>query len=334
MSSERKLRLVFQGVDNSQHAIKSVSDSLKDLRTAVVAGKQDLRQEKQAYSDSISVMRERGKQERLLSADFKANHSNFFRSVDVMSSVGRTALTVNSIFQNYNLTQLRVSQIQKEVRDSTLKLKEAQDQYGLGSVKWRQAAEQHNQVLEEQKRVMADLPAQYLTMGLSALYAARPIGQLTQKVFAWSKTAQIARQASGGFMGSGALQNMVIGAGGASLLGSGKLGRAGSLLGKGGLLGAVAFGGFAGGSMLGGQLLKSVYGEKEGEERYRGIKRQLGIDKVEDMLGMGDTIDYGNGVTSDNSINAGTINIYTNDVKTAEDLKRSIQQDRQRNSEG
>jgi hypothetical protein len=324
--------LVFSGVDNSQHVIKSVSDSLKNLRTAVVAGKQDLRQERSAYSDSISVMKEKGRQERLLSQDFKAQHSNFFRTVDTLSSVGHVATRVTSIFQGYNIMQLRLRDVNKEVTESQRRLNEAMSQYGAGSMQARREMENYNKALESQKQIQSELPAQYLSLGLSALYAARPIGELTKKAYSWIATAKMARVASGATMGTGALSNMVLGgATGASLLGSGKLGRAGSLLGKGGLFGAAAIGGFAGGVGLGGEMLKLAYGEKEGERRFKGIKEQLGIDKIENMFS-GESNEES--ILRENSISVNTINIYTNDPVTGENLKRSIQQETRRNSEG
>jgi hypothetical protein len=330
MSAERRLRLVFTGEDNSGHAIKSVSDSLKDLKGAVMSGKESLKEERQAYSDSISVLRERQRQERNLSLEFKQNHSNFFRTADAVATVGRTALTVNSIWQNYNLTQLRVREMNKEVSDSTRRVHESISRYGAGSVEARREIEHYNKVLAEQKRLNDELPAQYLTMGLSALYAARPISQMTQKLSTWAQTARLARQTGSPL--TGALSNIALGAGGASLLGSGRLGRLAPLLGRGGLFATAAIGGATAGGFLGRELLKLRYGEKEGEERFRGVMGQLGLKDIMDELSGNGPVE---GVGQDNSINAGQINIYVNDLKTAQDLRASLQQEASRQqSEG
>jgi Sec-independent protein translocase protein TatA len=321
-TTERRLRLVFVGDDQSKGAVQSVTSSIKNLRSAVQAGKQDLREERQAFTDSVGAIKERQRQERALSLEFKQNHSNFFRSVDAMNQVGHTALRLNSIFQSYNILQLRQRDINKEVADSQRRVGEAVRTYGAGSVEARREVEHLNKALEEQKQIQSELPSQYATLGLSALSTARPIGELVKKTSVWIKEARIARQASGAVMGTGALSNFVLGgATGASLLG-GRLGRIAPMLGKGGLLGAVAVGGLTAGGLLGRELLKARFGEKEGNERFEGVLGQLGIKGMLEGLS-GDNGDQG--ITKDNSISIGQVNIYTNDVKTAEDLRRSLQ---------
>lgn len=327
-ATERRLRLVFAGDDQSKGAIQSVTSSLKNLQSAVRAGKQELRQERQAFEDSIGAIRERQKQERALSLEFKENHASFFRTVDAMSTVGRTALQVNSIWQNYNLTQLRVREINKEVADSQRRVQEAVRLHGVGSVEARREIEHLNKALEEQKRLNDELPAQYLTMGLSALYAAKPIAELTRKFSVYAQSARIAKEASGAVMGTGALSNFVLGgATGASLLGSSRLARLALMLGKGGLFGAVALGGLTAGGLLGRELLKARFGEKEGNERFEGVLKQIGIKGLLDSFS-GESSEER--IIRENSISIGNVNIYTNDIRTAEDLKRSLQQEAMR----
>jgi hypothetical protein len=322
-ASERRLRLVFVGDDQSGQAVKSVTSSLQTLRSAVQAGKQDLKEERQAFADSVGAIRERQKQERALSLEFKQNHSTFFRTADAIGTVGRTALHVNQIWQSYNITQLRLRDITKEVNEAQRRVQDSIRLYGAGSTEARQEIERYNKALEDQKRLNDELPAQYLTMGLSALYVAKPVSELTRKFSVYAKSALMAREASKATLGTGALSNLVLGgATGASLLG-GRLGRAGSLLGRGGLYGAVATGGLALGGFLGGQALKAVYGEKEGNERFEGVLKQLGI---KDMLDSFSGESAEERVIRDNSISiGGNVIIYTNSIENAQDLKASLQ---------
>lgn len=321
--AERRLRLVFTGEDNTGHAVKSVSESLKDLKGAVLEGKESLKEERQAYSDSVGVLRERQRQERALGLEFKENHSRFFKTAQVVNDLGRVGLRANQIWQNYNLTQLRLRDVNKEVRDSYRSMQEAIKENGLSSDKARQAIERYNDSVEEQKRLNAELPAQYATMALAVGSLAQPIAKSVKDLHAWRASAQIASKTAGATAGDLAVAGTSGALLGKGLLGKvGGLGRLGGVVGKGGLLGAVAIAGLTAGGFLGAQGLKAVYGEKEGEERLQGVLGQLGIKGMLDsMSGNGGD----EGVSNDNSISIGQVNIYTNDVKTAEDLRRSLQ---------
>ena len=166
-TSERTLKLVFTGQDDSGRAVKSVTESMKGLKQAFREGKADLTAEKQAYSDSITVLKGRQRQERLLNLEYRESHQNLFRVAGVINSVGNAALTVNSVLTNYNMLQTRIKQQNNDVASAYDKMQEAITRFGVGSSQAQDAIKAFNEEQEKAKDLAADANLQYVNMALS-----------------------------------------------------------------------------------------------------------------------------------------------------------------------
>ena len=166
-TSDRTLRLVFTGRDETGQAVKSVTGSLQQLKTAVRSGQQDLTTYKQAHADSVAILRNRQKEERLLRNEFRESNQAVYDVTNTMNRIGSAGMRVNQVLVNHNLIQQRIKQTNKDVEISYKHLQESIDRYGSNSQQATAAQEDLNASLEEQKKLNNDMIGQYAVMGLA-----------------------------------------------------------------------------------------------------------------------------------------------------------------------
>lgn len=187
MASDRQLRISFTGKDETGQSVKSVTASLKELKSAIREGREDISKERQAYSDSLRVLRERVREERNLQLEIRQSHEGFFKTVNAMQTVGNVALKVNQLFVNHNLLQQRIKDNNDDLKDSFIKLQDAIATHGKGSYEAELAQREFNDAKERSSALNREEIVQYGFMGLALAGISGDIANMTTRLVAWRR---------------------------------------------------------------------------------------------------------------------------------------------------
>jgi hypothetical protein len=170
--------------------------------------------------------------QRAVGRGFELEHQGFSNTIRSLTTVGRVAHTATSIFQRYNVMQLRMEQGARSLKRAQSDLSEAISKYGANSA---QAAKASANLTEEQAKNAALQRENILNnagLGLSGLTT---LGTLNR---------------------NGALGRGIQKLGGAK---------------QAGIKAGAAVGGLLGGAEIGHLLLNAVYGEEEGNAKFAGF---------------------------------------------------------------
>lgn len=171
-----------------------------------------------SYKDFISTTR-------TASREYITNNQQLFELGRTMTSVGRVTDKAISLFNSYNLMQIRIASATQNVADAQEKLAEAIAQYGPSSSEAEKAGKDLQKQQEALKKATEDAQIQFALMTASAVaQSGTLISTVIPRIAAFTASlkeaavAEAVAAAAGGGVGSG------------TLTGVGSLGKAGKIM--------------------------------------------------------------------------------------------------------
>jgi hypothetical protein len=210
-------------------------------------------------------------QQRQVTREFEINNRVLVQGSRVLSSLGRVVSRTISIYNTFQLHQLRLTQAQERTRESTKNLNDVFLEFGVGR-EYEDALKRKQKDTEDLKR-LADETA--LIIGLTALTAVTTVSSII------SRTLPLILKFKAGF-GSTASQGAVSGlgkAGGAGL--ASKIGSGISKFPKAGL--PIVGAGLFASELIGGQEAGGAFSDPSGKEiapKGLDITGESGIDAI------------------------------------------------------
>jgi hypothetical protein len=210
-------------------------------------------------------------QQRQVTREFELNNRVLVQGSRVLSSLGRVVSRTISIYNTFQLHQLRLTQAQDRTRESTQNLNDVFLEFGVGR-EYEDALKRKEQDAKNLKR-LSDETA--LIIGLTALTAVTTVSNII------SRTLPLIQKFKAGIGGTGAGASAVskLGTGGASSV-AGKVGSGALKLGTK----AIPFvgAGLYASELLGSQSVGAPLSDAQGNEisGQRDISQESGIDAI------------------------------------------------------
>ena len=127
------------GIDTNVNIIINAEDNASSVVSSTT---QTIEQRFKAHRTQLKAVR----------MEYELNHRGLLTTMRAMQSVGMVVNRALSIYNSWNLMQLRIQTANKNVSDSQRDLNQILDQFGRDSPEFRRAIEANKQALEDQKK--------------------------------------------------------------------------------------------------------------------------------------------------------------------------------------
>ena len=103
-------------------------------------------------------------EQRTIQREFELNNKTLVQTGRAISAVGNVVHRVTSLYNTWNLLQLRVQNANQNVSDSSANLAEVLNEFGPDSKQYQDALKRNKEALEEQQRAQRDTQIGYALM--------------------------------------------------------------------------------------------------------------------------------------------------------------------------
>lgn len=170
-----------------------------DVRIVMTAEDRASSEVKDATQRINSEFRGLQQQQRAVGRGFALQHRTLFEAGQALRTVGSLAHTATSIYQRYNIMQLRVEEGARDLAKAQEKVRETLQRYGAASSEYRRALEDEADALRKTKQLQQENIINNIGLATSALTAIGPVSKLANML---RSNPALAGVAAGGVAGA------------------------------------------------------------------------------------------------------------------------------------
>jgi hypothetical protein len=175
MSHETRLSVLLSAVDNASAEIKNVERSLGSLGVTT----EQLTRVNNSYRDAV---KEANKEIRFAQQEYRVMNYEALQGVDAMKRIGSIGGQLTTMWQAYNVAQIRVQQATDAVTKAQEAYTKALEEFGAASPKTKKALDDLTDAQNKAKKASDEVAAGMVGMGFQAVGVAGQVGQLVLKI--------------------------------------------------------------------------------------------------------------------------------------------------------